>query len=131
MRKGFTMVELIVVVIVVAILATLALPQYIKAVERAKAGKARQNLSFISQAQKMYWDENDTYIAVAAGNHNATLGSYVELTDADADSDWTYVSATPAAGQFTITATRAAGGPNAGETIIMDQDAVFTGTFTP
>ncbi|MBD3263826.1 MAG: prepilin-type N-terminal cleavage/methylation domain-containing protein [Candidatus Omnitrophica bacterium] len=130
MKKTFTMVELLVVVIIVAILATFALPQYLKAVEKAKAGKAKHNLSLISQAQKMYWDENDAYVAVASGAHDTTLGTYVELSDVDNDSDWNYVSTVPAAGQFNITATRATG-PNSGETIIMDENGVITGSFTP
>ncbi|MBD3264828.1 MAG: prepilin-type N-terminal cleavage/methylation domain-containing protein [Candidatus Omnitrophica bacterium] len=131
MKKGFTLVELLIVVIVVAILATFAIPQYLKAVERAKEGKAKHNMSLIAQGQKMYRAENDTYTAVAAGNHDATLGSYIELADVDADSDWSYVSAAPASDQFTVTATRAAGGPNAGETIVLDQDGTWTDNFTP
>jgi type IV pilus assembly protein PilE len=131
MRKGFTLVELLIVVIVVAILATFAIPQYLKAVERAKEGKAKHAMSLIASGQKMYRAENDAYTAVAAGGHDAALGSYVELADVDADSDWSYATASAAADTFTITATRAAGGPNAGETIALDQDGTWTDNFTP
>ncbi|MDD5238810.1 MAG: prepilin-type N-terminal cleavage/methylation domain-containing protein, partial [Candidatus Omnitrophica bacterium] len=38
MKKGFTLIELIIVVIVIGVLATLAVPQYLKAVERSQIG---------------------------------------------------------------------------------------------
>lgn len=130
MRKGFTLVELLVVVMVIAILATIAVPQYIKATERANGGKARNAIALIAQGEKLYRAENSTYVAVAADNANAILGSYVELQDVDADTGWTYVVGGVAAATFTITATRV-GGPNAGETLTLTQDGTWAGTFTP
>ena len=54
MKKGFTLVELLIVVIVVGILAAFAIPQYINAVEKAKVGSAKNSLGLIAQAEKMY-----------------------------------------------------------------------------
>ena len=130
MKKGFTLIELIIVVIVIGILATLAVPQYLRAVERAKGGKARHALGLIAQAEKMYRSDNDTYIAVADGAYNATLGSYVELAELDTDVDWDYVVSAVSASVFTATATRG-GGPNDTETIILNQAGAWSGTFTP
>ncbi len=41
MKKGFTLLELIVVIIVLGILATLALTQYAKTIERSRGAEAR------------------------------------------------------------------------------------------
>ena len=90
MRKGFTLLELLIVVIIIGILATFAIPQYLKAVERAKGSKARHNMSLISEAEKMYRADNDTYLAAGDTPGTTDLNDYVELLDVDADDDWNY-----------------------------------------
>ncbi|MDD5130223.1 MAG: prepilin-type N-terminal cleavage/methylation domain-containing protein, partial [Candidatus Omnitrophica bacterium] len=44
MKKGFTLVELIIVVIIVGILASIGLTQYNKVVEKSRAAEARMIL---------------------------------------------------------------------------------------
>ena len=53
-RKGFTLLELLMVVIIIAILASIALPQYLRVAERSRATEALQMLSAIRQSQFRY-----------------------------------------------------------------------------
>ena len=47
MKKGFTLVELLTVVLIVAILSGVALPQYRKAVDKARAAEAQNMLRIL------------------------------------------------------------------------------------
>ena len=130
-KQGFTLVELIVVVIVIGILATVAVPQYLKATERAKLGKARNAMALIAQGEKLYRADMDTYINTALDANNAVLGPYVELVDVDADPDWSYQVGGASATAFTVTATRT-GGSNNGESITLNQAGTWNmAGFTP
>lgn len=54
MKKGFTLIELLVVVLIIGILSSIALPQYMKAVEKARATEAIQLLGDIARAERIY-----------------------------------------------------------------------------
>lgn len=53
-NKAFTLIELLVVVLIIGILASVALPQYQKAVEKSKATQALVTLKSIQQAFEAY-----------------------------------------------------------------------------
>jgi type IV pilus assembly protein PilA len=50
-EKGFTLVELLVVIIIIGILAAIALPNFLNQNAKAKQGEAKQNVSAITRIQ--------------------------------------------------------------------------------
>jgi type IV pilus assembly protein PilE len=62
-KRGFTLIELIVVVIILSILVSLAMPQYTMTVERSRSAEARRVLGTIREAELAYYLEYEAYSA--------------------------------------------------------------------
>ena len=60
-QKGFTLIELMIVVAIIGILAAIAIPNFIKFQARSKQSEAKANLKAIFTAQKAYYQEKDHF----------------------------------------------------------------------
>jgi len=75
MKKGFTLVELIIVIIIVGILASIGLTQYNKVVEKSRAAEARMILGTLRTAEIAEYMESGGYKDVADLGVGAPTGT--------------------------------------------------------
>jgi len=94
--RGFTLIELMIVVAIVAILAGLALPAYKDYVIRGRIPAATANLAAQRVKLEQYFLDNKTYVGACATN------TVAPLPPAD---DFTYTCPTLTATAFTVVAT--------------------------
>jgi type IV pilus assembly protein PilA len=62
--KGFTLIELMIVVAIIGILAAIAIPNFLKFQAKSKQSEAKTNLKAIYTAETGYYGENNTYNAL-------------------------------------------------------------------
>lgn len=62
-RKGFTLVELMVVIGIIGTLVAIAVPSYQKYIARSRQAEAKAKLSGIFSAEKAFYADNNTYTA--------------------------------------------------------------------
>lgn len=65
-EKGFSLIELMIVVAIIGILATMAVPNFSRMQARAKQSEAKANLSAIYTAEKAFYAEWSTYYSSMA-----------------------------------------------------------------
>lgn len=77
--RGFTLIELLVVVLIIGILASVAMPQYTKAVEKSRAAGVIQKVKSLQNAVDMYLLANDwptvqfTHLSSISGRENLDI----------------------------------------------------------
>ena len=110
-QKGFTLVELMVVVIIVLVLAGIAVPVYIHYIMEGKKSEAYATIDSTISGALVYFQKNDTYVG-------GTLTKFLAQDDVDNATYFTYALSDLLATGFTVTATVSGTWGPAGATIV-------------
>jgi type IV pilus assembly protein PilA len=108
--KGFTLVELLVVIIIIGILAAIALPHFLNQTAKAKQSEAKQSMGVVNKAQNAYRQENQSF---ASTFNILAIGSVTDGAAAGTGTTVNYaytIVATPTNDTANIVATARDGG---------------------
>lgn len=73
--KGFTLIELLIVVAIIGIIAAIAIPNLLNAIQRGKQKRTMGDMRTIATANESYSIDNNQYVIQAAGDVASSASS--------------------------------------------------------
>lgn len=127
-QKGFTLIELMIVVAIIGIIAGIAYPSYMESVRKSNRADAKAALNDVSQRLQRCYTTYSSYV-----NANCAVGTSLNGGGSIASGENMYaVTGALTATTFTLTATPVAGGVQAGDakctTLTLNQAGVRNAT---
>ena len=127
LRRGFTILEMAVVIIVMGVLLTLVLPSFNRIGEQTRLDASAQYLRSIWSAERIYWLENRSFTNSLASLD--ALGVLDPKIAAGDDGSFVYEITAADATTFSVRASRSGSSVWTGQ-ITITQDGSVAGTLT-
>ena len=111
MRRGFTLLELLIVAIIISILATIAVNRFTKSKQRAYVAAMTTQLRTLIPAEELYRSDSARYTSAVGDLQMVRESPQVHLTITQADAQTWSATATHEASSIVCTASGGIGSP--------------------
>jgi len=104
-RKGFTLVEIMIVVVIIGLLAAMAIPAFSKVRQQSRLKAVTNNLRQVSTAAQQYFLDKGVTVAAYTDLVGTGTDNYVRNVSPVAGEDYTTLTVNQTDTQISITAT--------------------------
>jgi type IV pilus assembly protein PilE len=125
-NRGFTLVELMVVVAIVAILTLVAFPAYQDQMRKTRRSDAKVALTELANRQEKFFSDNQRYTGTIVGSPGLTY-----TMSLSPERYYTLSAQAPSNTSYTLTATAVATGPQGADTACQVMTINQNGNKTP